>query len=715
MSIETLSTFEAGDTTIRYVLDPDSQAVGLQLIPTAMLDRVVQPRAFYDVPAMNVATAGWPAHHVNMLVHLHCRGLPAPDGISLGTMHDTPATASLRYDNQDVQQDERGLRVETRLKSGWGFSCQHILSWQPGEQALELETRFINEGDKPITLEDISSFSLGGITPFHPEDAPSRLVLHRFRSGWSAEGRLESNLLEELNMERSYPGFAMRRERFGQLGTKATKCWFPLAAVEDIGAGVVWGGQLAWAGSWQMEIYRRDDWVALSGGLADREFGHWFKVIQPGETFSGPQAVVACVQGDLDALCQRLTHVQHHAAATAPGVEVDLPIIYNDWPTNWGQPSHESIVAIAERLQGTPTKYLVIDAGWYGVGEWMQKTGDWLPSQELFPRGLAATAQAIRDRGLIPGIWFEWEVCGPLSEAYAMTDHQVKLDGVTFTAGDRHLWDMTDPFVIDYLTERVIGLLDQCGFGYLKVDYNSSLGFGCDGAESPGEGIRQQVAGIYRFFKRIREHLPDLVIENCSSGGQRLEPSLQALCSMGSFSDAFETLDVPIIAANLHRLILPHQSQVWAVLRKTDDPQRIVYTMAAAFLGRMCISGDITDLTDEQWSLVLAAQSLYRQVWPVIKHGVSSRFGPELYSYLQPAGWQGVIRVADDGRTALAVLHRFSDSDGKQVALPLPANGNWRIEGLYVASPDQAEIQDDHLHVSFEQEFSGGVVYLQKY
>ncbi len=73
-----------------------------------------------------------------------------------------------------------------------------------------------------------------------------------------------------------------------------------------------------------------------------------------------------------------------------------------------------------------------------------------------------------------------------------------------------------------------------------------------------------------------------------------------ALSAMSSFSDAHESLDIPIIAANLHRVMLPRQSQIWAVLRKGDDQRRLVYSLAATFLGRMCISGDIVDLSDAQ-------------------------------------------------------------------------------------------------------------------
>lgn len=46
--------------------------------------------------------------------------------------------------------------------------------------------------EKTVTLEMLSSFSLGEITPYTPDDAPNRLFVHRYRSTWSAEGRLDT-------------------------------------------------------------------------------------------------------------------------------------------------------------------------------------------------------------------------------------------------------------------------------------------------------------------------------------------------------------------------------------------------------------------------------------------------------------------------------------------------------------------------------------------
>ena len=147
---------------------------------------------------------------------------------------------------------------------------------------MTVQTIFINRSDQPLTLEMLASFSLSGITPFAVDDAPGRLYLHRFRSYWSAEGRHECRLAEDLGLEPSWAHHGVRVERFGQVGSMPVRGFFPWAGVEDRAAGVMWGAQLAIPGSWQMEFYRRDDFLCLSGGLADREFGHWMKTIAPG-------------------------------------------------------------------------------------------------------------------------------------------------------------------------------------------------------------------------------------------------------------------------------------------------------------------------------------------------------------------------------------------------------------------------------------------------
>ena len=64
-----------------------------------------------------------------------------------------------------------------------------------------------------------------------------------------------------------------------------------------------------------------------------------------------------------------------------------------------------------------------------------------------------------------------------------------------------------------------------------------------------------------------------------------------ALSSMASFSDAHESLEIPIIAANLHRLMLPRQSQIWAVLHASDTFQRLAYSLSGGLFGSLVYLG----------------------------------------------------------------------------------------------------------------------------
>jgi alpha-galactosidase len=720
MTMPVPSPVAIGDMTLNFPFDPATGRIGLEIYPTALAGNLVKKRTgLRGLPYIDaMPDAGDPpASVIDSIVQVKLTGDSYTGAFAQGhTMRESTSIDRFRFAGQDFRETADGHLCLITLKSDDGLELEHQIAWRDGDAAFTVRTVFRNASPRPVTLEMLSSFSLGNITPFHEADAPGRLRAHRFRSVWSAEGRLETRSLEELHLERSWSGAGAFSERFGQVGSMPVRRWFPFVAVEDTVAGVVWGAQLAWAGSWQMEIFRQHDGVSLSGGLADREFGHWLKTLAPGESLKTPPATLSCVRGSLDDLCDRLTALQDAAVERQPAVEQYLPIVFNEWCTTWGDPSQEKVTALARCLKGSGARYLVIDAGWYkgDVGDWNSSHGDWVPSPKLFPEGLSRTAELIREQGLIPGLWFEMETVGCNSRAFSLVDHLLRRDGLPITVRQRRFWDLNDPFAFDYLTEKVIDLLESCGFGYLKVDYNETIGLGCEngGAESLGEGLRRQIDGVYRFFEKIRERLPNLVIENCSSGGHRLDPSMLAHTAMSSFSDAHELVEIPIIAANLHRLLLPRQNQIWAVLHATDSDQRLVYSLAATFLGRMCLSGEADRLAPNQWDIVRGAMRFYEQAAPVIKRGTSRRFGQLGESWRYPVGWQAVVRLNAAKDTALVVIHTFEKSPQKLEA-PLPT-GDWKITHAFPADGLAPDLSQTTLTLAGLPDFSAAAFLLKK-
>ena len=549
----------------------------------------------------------------------------------------------------------------------------------------ECFTEIQNTTEKDIYIELLSSFAIKGLNADK---------MHRATAFWSAEGKLLTQELTELNMERSWANHGYRIEKFGQVGSMPVRKWFPFLILEDSTTKNFIGVQLYCASSWQIEVFRNSDEINVHGGIADRDFGNWTKKLKPGDKFITPKAVIA--QGNsLEEVCDKLIKAQNPRIAE---IDKDLPVIFNEYCTTWGNPSIENLTKTAEKLKGSGVRYLVIDCGWYkpdGVKNWFDAAGDWIPSKKLFPEGIKAAADMIRDHGLIPGIWFEFENVGTVAGAFNETDHVLKRDGYPVTVGARRFWDMRQKWVWNYLDEKVLGLLKECQMGYLKVDYNENIGQGVDGAESPGEGLRECVFQSQNYFRHIAEEMPELVIENCASGGHRLEPSMMELVSQASFSDAHEAKDIPLVAANLHRLIRPEQSQIWAVLRADADIKRINFVLTSGFLGRLCLSGEIFDLADDKWQQALKAIEFYKNVSHIIKNGFTSVIKTNVKDYLNPKGWQIVLR--EFGNEALLIVHTFENGANPPVEDFLKG---WKIKDTF-----GSELNDD---------FCGKIFFLSK-
>lgn len=672
-----LKEYILGDMIARYYLD-EEQHVGLELYPgdmpvpknpgkRAKLDAMVQIKLAGDI----------------------YNGAYAPGN----TLRNGESTDRLRYKSQEVIMEGDSQTILTCLWDERGYEVRHSLEWEKGQTWVEMWNELLNESRFPIEVEMISSFSLTGISPYLEGDGHNQVMVHRLMSRWSQEGRLISQTMEELQLDTSWSREAVRCERFGQVGSLPVNRYFPFLAMEDKKNHVFWGVQLAHGASWQMEIYRVDENIAISGGLSDREFGHWMKTVRPGESFVTPKAIgTVCRTDSVDILTKRLTDAGQKAADEGPDPEQDLPMVFNEYCTTWGCPSHENIRKILESIKEKGFSYFVIDCGWYkeaGV-PWDISMGDYHVSRELFPEGLEKTVKAIKEAGLKPGIWFEIENVGKASMAYQMEEHLLHLDGRVLTTTRRRFWDMNDPWVEEYLTERVIGLLKKYGFEYMKIDYNDTIGMGCDGYESIGEGLRKNVEKSYEFLEKVKREIPGIVLENCASGGHRLEPRFMAATSMASFSDAHECEEIPIIAANLHRAILPRQSQIWAVVREQDSLKRVAYSVINTFLGRLCLSGDVTKLDKKQWEVIELGMSFYKKIISVIKSGQSYRFGPDVASIRHPEGWQAVVRTGEDGEKACVILHTFDGSLPEQIEIPLPPG--CPVDVIEVYSDTQEEV-----------------------
>lgn len=657
-------------TTVRYVIV--EQKVFMLLLPNE-----IKHKNNDDYFTKKYNEDGFPNHldwFPGSLVHLHL----AHHALSSyeNSLKYTETTKMLRFSSQELTEEETRETIQTNLVSEEGWKVSHILTHYKGENGFEIKSVFTNDSPEEVLLEKLTSASLDGLSPFSHDDGSESLLFHTFGGGWATEGKHMCRTLPEMNMEKSWGG-SYECEKIGTIGSKTVGRFYPYAALEDTEAGCTWGIKLKHNATWQIELSRYGTPLSLSAGMADDRYGDWRKRVAPGESYESPVAYAAVAMGGVDQVSNDLLEMNNRDI-DAYGEE-GMPIIFNEWGTYWGNNSEEKLLSLARRLEGTKVKYFVMDDGWQLGG-----VGDWEVNLEKFPKGLKHYTDQIRAMGMVPGIWMEFECVHNKAKHYAKEYDSLYLtkDGKIIVNGTAKFLDLRKPEVISHLDEKVIRFLKENGIGYLKIDYNSTFSQGCDGADSLGEGLREQMEAVYQFLKKIKREIPDIIIENCASGGLRLEPKMLSAAAMGSFSDAIECMEVPVIAANMQYLISPRQSQVWCVLKDTDRRERLQYAVASGFLGRLCWSGFVDRLSEEQFAMIPEAEQFYEESAHIIKSGRSQIYRTRKVNYRALRGTQAVIRYSADRKEILAVCHFFDEPDELDIRL----DGNYKIEAaLYNA------------------------------
>ncbi len=696
--------YQLGCTDALYLID-DNGRTSLILLPHERHTQLAEN--------WNAEQTGWSTRdeynrewRQGTLVQLHLRHHNRSRGNGF-TEKFSDSTNRLIFADQWQEKENGSEKIITVLRAEEGYEIVHTLGFEMGQKALWCQTAFVNKSEQVYELEMLTSFCLENLSPFqYRNDQTEKLALHRFCGGWALEGKHICQPIEELGLQKAWCSAFPKGEKFGSIGSWTTQKYYPTAAVEDLENHVLWAVTLEAGSSWQMELTRDGDTFSFSGGIADMETGAWMKRVKPGEVFQSTRAHICVTEGDIQDACQGLLQFQNIAADAYN--EESLGVVFNEYCSSWGNPIQEKELEYAKVLQDKHIKYFVVDAGWSEGSREQWGNGEWLVDKKRFPN-MKEFTDKIRKIGMIPGIWFEFEVTTQGSKVFSREydDMHLQRNGVVISFGnDRTFWDFRNPKVIQYLTEHLIDFLKENGFGYLKVDYNGNIGLGCDGAESLGEGLRQQMEGVHHFFAKIKQEIPDIVIENCASGGHRMEASMMALTAMTSFSDAHEPKEIPYIAANQQSLILPRQNLIWAVLRDTDSVDRIVYSMAAGFLGRLCLSGDIEKLSPAQWETVTDGIKFYEQAENVLLHGTTRVYADKSSRIRHPEGVQAVVRKNE--KELLVVYHGFENAKRE---LNIPIDRKYHMVASYGSQALQQK--EDKLVLSGLSDWTAGAVYFQ--
>lgn len=691
---ELIKSYRFGDIMAHYILNDKSRAV-LSILPK-------------DAECELLSDKNCEVYSDSSLVHLQLSHHNA--GFFSNSLKLSESLDQLKFKNQEIIESDEKTVIVTTEEAQEGYGIKHYLVWYKNEKGFEVKTEFYNNSEKELTLEYLTSASLDALSPYLNNEGSRDLFLHKFKAGWSMEGLHQCDSLSALGLESAWAMSGESLKLFA-LGSRAVREYHPYIALEDRKSGVIWGMYLSHNASWQAEITRIHKNVSISIGLADSITGHWSKKIKTGESFTSPIAYITATKGSIAESSNRLLSMRHREIEKL-GVDNNMDIAYNDFVTTWGKPTEKAMLDMADLLSRGKTKYLVMDAGWYTP---YRAIGDWNIDEKAFPSGMKYYTDEVRKRGMIPGIWMEFECTDSHAQTFGKEYDHLKLKnngnvivGHVINGRKESFFDLSNPEVIKYLDEKIIAFLRDNGFGYLKIDYNASTGAIIDGEESGGENLRKHMERVRDYIKKISREVPGIVIENCASGGCRLEPSMMDITAMSSASDTHEGYEAAVVAANLHYLTPPRQNQVWATLKPEYSHERFSFIISGGFLGRLCWSGLIAELSDSQLNEMFKAEELYSEVAPIIRKGDSYIYRADDCSFHSPRGTQAVVRYSEDGLSALCVVHSFEDAKSLDIEL----KGNFKIEkSLYNID---AKIENGRLILSPKADFSGNVYFLKK-
>lgn len=532
----------------------------------------------------------------------------------------------LKYVGMEDTQNETGrLLVITQKDPVTGAKVVSYLQFYKGTSTIQMHHTVINEGTKTQTLEYLSSFYYLGIEKEGEGSSDDKMRLTYARHGWQKEMTFLTNTFPELGMAQTQPTVYQRTSvtiEMTNTGNWSTKEYLPMGYLENVSADTSLYWQIEHNGSWHTEIGDENNhfYLALSGPTEVQS--HWFKQLKPGESFESVPAAVGVCSADFDKAMGQLTTYRRRIRRPNQDNE-RLPIIFNDYMNClFGDPTTEKELPLIDAAAEIGCEYFVIDAGWYAPGEWWDSVGEWQECRERFPGGIREVTDYIRKKGMIPGLWLELEVMGINCEKAkkAPDDWFFVRHGKRVFDRSRYQLDFRNPEVIAHVDEVIDRAVLQYGVGYIKMDYNIEPGIGTElYADSVGEGMLQHEKAYLRWLDGVFKRYPDLVIENCSSGGLRTDYAMLKRYSIQSTSDQEDYRNYATISANAAAGLTPEQAAVWSYPLKNGDEEETIYNMVNVMLVRIHQSGHIPELSDSRRALVKEGLDYYREIRQDIK------------------------------------------------------------------------------------------------
>ncbi|MBQ8509265.1 MAG: alpha-galactosidase [Clostridia bacterium] len=304
-------------------------------------------------------------------------------------------------------------------------------------------------------------------------------------------------------------------------GVRSTNSAAPILVLWNRQTGRGTAFHLLAQGAWIMKAARvttggATSVVEVEVGLSDNNFSY---PLVDGEELTLPEIICYNVRNRTDLDCWKL-----HANINRRYPRKALPVIYNTWLCRFDMINYDNLANQIAPAAEMGADYFVIDAGWFGKGgDWAGCRGDWRENMTGALCGrMGELADAVRAAGMQFGLWLEIESASAGSDI--VRDHPEYF----IVYRNQYLLDFSNPQVCDYILNTICGLIEKYGIRFIKFDFNQDMKL-----DENQSSFLTYFEGYNSVIRGLRQRHPEVYLENCASGGQRM--SLGNLPDFDSF------------------------------------------------------------------------------------------------------------------------------------------------------------------------------------
>ncbi len=392
--------------------------------------------------------------------------------------------------------------------------------------------------------------------------------------------------------------------------------------------GEVYGLSLVYSGNFVASAHV-DQYFSARVQIGINPF-NFLWVLEPGKTFSTPEAVMVYSDEGLNGLSHKYHDLYRKRLCRGIYRDRVRPVLVNNWEATYFDFDHDKIISMAKKAKESGIELFVLDDGWFGSRNNDQSSlGDWHENTCKLPKGLKGLADEINALGLKFGLWFEPEAVSPDSELYRKhPDWCISVPGRKRTEWRNQLvLDLARKEVCDYIIHSVATVLNSANIEYVKWDMNRRLTEMASASLPPErqmEFSHRYILGLYNVLEELTSRFPNVLFENCASGGGRFDPGMLYYFPQTWTSDNTDavcrlkiqygtSICYPLIATCAHVSAIPNHQ----VLRSTPMKMRGPVAMS----GNMGYELDLTNLTEYESNEVMEQVALYKEMRSLVQFG----------------------------------------------------------------------------------------------